>query len=192
MRGHEADCFVSRNPEWMSGAQAREQRHLIFQNSTCLGNEGMGFIEGLGDGVHGDLFQNQAEAVGRLVFENFTHRQSQNGVILQKRQGYMGAREFILRRFDYSWDPRYVGDDQHERFGLASHGYADSWQFQDVYIDDYRDGGDYVFINDQRYGVSPGSQVEPHPGIHSGLPPQGAFALPEHTGINYSSPHDTL
>ena len=42
MRGHEADCFVARNPDWMSGAQAREQRHLIFQNSTCLGNEGQG------------------------------------------------------------------------------------------------------------------------------------------------------
>jgi hypothetical protein len=188
--GHEADCIVSRNPDSMSGAQAQKQRDVIIQNTVCKGVEGLGKTK-IGEGVHGDLFQNQGrDVVRRLVFENVSHRTSQEGIVVHGGGGLSGTKSLTVRRYDYSWDPRFVGDDNYETFGLALAGRpGNNWTLEDVRIDDYRAKGNYVKINGQRFGDSPSSNVKAHPGIRSGLPPEGAFALPSRTGLNYSSPH---
>ena len=62
LRGHEADCFVVRNPADLSNADARNQRHVVLQNTNCRGIEGLG-QSAIGDGVHGDLLQNQGNDV---------------------------------------------------------------------------------------------------------------------------------
>jgi hypothetical protein len=192
LRGHEADCLISRNPAGMAGTVAKTKRDFIVQNTYCAGIEGLGQSK-IGDGVHGDFWQNQGsppENLQRVVFENVSVRTSQEGIILlRSSNGLMGAVELVMRRFDYSWDRRYVGDDAYEQFGLALSGYADKTILEDVRIDDYRDGGDYILLNDQRFGVSTASNVTAHPQIRSGLPQAGAFALPERTGVNYVSPH---
>ena len=95
-----------------------------------------------------------------------------------------------MRRYDYTWDPRYVGDDKYEHFGLSAAGTpGPNWTLEDIRIDDYRDGLDYMSLNDQRYGSQASGNVEKHPEIRSGLPPEGAFALPGKTGLNYVTPH---
>ena len=102
------------------------------------------------------------------------------------------TKSLLIRRYDYSWDPRFVGDDNYEMFGLAAVGKPGSnFTLEDIRIDDYR-GSDYVKFNGQRYGNASSSTVKPHPEIRSGLPSQGAFALPGRTGINYVSPHGKL
>ncbi len=190
VRGHEADCIVSRNPDSMTDTTARKQRDVIVQNTYCAGVEGLGASD-VGDGVHGDFFQNQGrDIMRRLVFENVSMRTSQEGIVLHGGGSVPGAKELIIRRYDYTWDPRYVGDDRYEQFGLAFAGWSDdNWTLDSVYIDDYRDGGDYINVNGQRYGNSPNGQVLPHPDIRSGLPAEGSFALPGRTGVNYVSPH---
>ncbi len=194
LKGHEADCIVARNPDSMTDAMARQQRDVIIQNTYCSGVEGLG-RSNIGDGVHGDLFQNQGKDImRRLVFENVSMRTSQEGIVLHGSDNQRGAKTLILRRFDYTWDPRYAEDDAHEHFGLALSGRSDEdgWSLESVFIDDYRDGSDYVVINDNRYGNSPSGQVRPHDGIASGAPPGGAFAPPERTGIHYVSPHESI
>ena len=191
--GHEADCIVSRNPDDLSNAQAQLQRDVIIQNTYCSGVEGLEDPV-IGGGVHGDFFQNQGEDVmRRLVFENVSQRTSQEGIVLHgsTTESLSGTVSLVIRRFDYSWDPRFVGDDSYDwSFGLAFDGWpSPNWTLEDIRIDDYRDGGDYIKIRGQRYGNSPSSTVQPHPEIRSGLPPQGSFALPEQTGTNYVSPH---
>ena len=190
--GHEADCFVSRNPDDMDNATARRQRDVIIQNTYCAGIEGLGNSP-VGGGIHGDLFQNQGQDnLRRLVLENVSCRTSQEGVVLLGGHGTAGAVEWAMRRYDYSWDPRFVGDDRYEQFGLAFDGEADRSVLVDVRIDDYRDGGDYGIINGQRYGNSPSPTVQRHPQIRSGLPADGPFAPPERTGFNYVSPHGSV
>jgi len=192
VKGHEADCIVGRNPDSMSDAVAQSQRDIIVQNTSCAGVEGLG-ASPIGDGVHGDLFQNQGrDIMRRLIFENVSMRTSQEGIVLHGNGGSLpGAKTLVLRRYDYTWDPRYVGDDNYEHFGLAFAGRpaSNGWTLEDVRIDDYRDGLDYMNIDGQRYGNSPSSNVLPHPQIRSGRPAQGAFALPGRTGVNYVSPH---
>jgi hypothetical protein len=192
--GHQADCIVSRNPDSMTDAQAQSQRDVTIQNTACRGVEGMG-ASSIGDGVHGDLFQNQGrDIMRRLVFENVSHRTSQEGIVIHGgNPGFRGTKKLIVRRYDYSWDARFVGDDNYEKFGLALAGVpGDDWTLENVRIDDYRDNGDYLKINDQRYGQSTSSNVQAHPEIRSGLPPEGAFALPERTGLKYVSPHGNV
>ena len=191
VQGHEADCIVSRNPDSMSESQARKQRDVIIQNLHCSGVEGLGESD-IGDGVHGDLFQNQGrDPLRRLVFENVSMRTSQEGIVLHGGISGPGTQSLVVRRYDYTWDARFVGDDAYDhRFGLAFVGWPSSdWTLESIYIDDYRDGGDYLKIDNQRYGSFSSNSVLKHPEIHSGLPPQGAFALPERTGIHYTSPH---
>jgi hypothetical protein len=193
VRGHETDCFVSRNRADVTGAVAKAQRDFIVQNTYCAGIEGLGPSK-VGDGVHGDLWQNQgnrsSENVRRLVFENVSALSSMEGIVLLgSANGMRGAAELVLRRFSYAWDPRYVGDDEYEQFGLAFVGNAEEVTIEDVWIDAYRDGGDYILLGDRRYGASSASSVEPHPEIRSGVPPGGGFALPQRTGVNYVSPH---
>lgn len=190
VKGHEADCIVARNPDSMSSQQAQKQRDVVIQNTWCAGVEGMGNTR-IGDGVHGDLFQNQGrDIMRRLVFENVSMRSSQEGIVLHGDGSLPGARSLLLRRYDYTWDPRYVGDDNYESFGLAFAGWpGPDWTLEDVRIDDFRSGADYIRIKDQRYGNSPGGDVIPHPQIRSGRPPEGAFALQQRTGTRYRSPH---
>jgi hypothetical protein len=190
VRGHEADCIVSRNPDSMTNAQAQSQRNVIIQNTYCSGVEGLG-ASPIGDGVHGDFFQNQGgDIMNRLVFENVSMRTSQEGIVLHGGGGQPGTQSLVVRRYDYTWDPRYVGDDSYEHFGLAFDGQpSTNWTIEDIRIDDYRDGADYLIIKGQRYGNSPAGNVQPHPEIRSGLPAEGAFALPGKTGVNYVSPH---
>jgi len=195
VRGHEADCIVIRNPDDLSDAQAQKQRDVVIQNTYCSGVEGLG-ASAIGEGVHGDFFQNQgSDIMRRLVFENVSQRTSQEGIVIHGNalESLSGTKTLILRRFDYSWDPRYVGDDNLEGFGLAFAGWPGTdWTLENIRIDDYRDGGDYLIIRDQRYGESPSSNVQSHPEIQSGLPPNGAFAPPERTGVNYVSPHGPI
>jgi hypothetical protein len=63
---------------------------------------------------------------------------------------------------------------------------------QEVMIDDYRNGGDYVMVNGTRYGSFSSPYVYLHSGIKSGVPPEGAYALPQRTGIYYASPHGNV
>jgi hypothetical protein len=192
VRGHEADCIVIRNLDSMSNRQAQKQRDVIIQNTFCSGVEGLGKSK-IGDGVHGDLFQNQGQDVmRRLVFENVSMRTSQEGIVIHasRLEALPGTQELVIRRYDYTWDRRYVGDDDIEQFGLAVAGSpGPNWIIEDIRIDDYREGGDYINIGGQRYGNSPARNVKPHPEIRSGLPPGGAFAPPDRTGLNYISPH---
>jgi hypothetical protein len=194
VRGHEADCIVSRNPDDMTDAIAQQQRDVIVQNTWCSGVEGLGKSK-IGDGVHGDLFQNQGrDIMRRLVFENVSMRTSQEGIVLHGKGRLPGALSLVMRRYDYTWDSRYVGDDDYEHFGLAFAGEApaDGWTLDTIYIDAYRDGLDYMNIDGQRYGNSPSSRVWQHTEIFSGPPPGGAFAPPEHTGVHYVTPHEPL
>jgi hypothetical protein len=129
----------------------------------------------------------------RLVFENVSMRTSQEGIVLHGGGGtesFSATKSLIVRRYDYTWDQRYVGDDDYEKFGLAIAGHpGPDWTLEEIRIDDYRDNGDYIILNGQRFGNSPNSNVRPHPEIHSGLPEEGAFAPPHKTGLNYVSPH---
>jgi hypothetical protein len=197
VRGHEADCIVIRNPDALSNAQAQKQRDVVIQNTNCSGVEGLEDPV-IGGGIHGDFFQNQGyDVMRRLVFENVSQRTSQEGIVLHggtPEEAISGTEVLIIRRFDYSWDPRYVGDDSHDgSFGVAFDGWpSTNWTLENIRIDDYRDGGDYIRIRGQRYGNSPASNVQPHPEIRSGLPPEGSFAPKIKTGINYVSPHGNL
>jgi hypothetical protein len=190
LRGHEADCIVTRNPDQMSGKQAQKQRDVVIQNTFCSGIEGLGNSR-IGSGIHGDFFQNQGDDVmRRLVFENVSVRSSQEGIVLHGAGSLPGSTSLLVRRYDYTWDPRYVGDDSYEHFGLAFDGQPNSnWTLEDIRLDDYRNGGDYIMIKGQRYGNSPAGNVMPHSEIISGLPAEGAFAPAGQTGINYLSPH---
>ena len=193
VKGHEADCIVSRNPDSMSDAAAQSRRDVVIQNTYCSGVEGLPNTD-IGDGVHGDLFQNQGgDILRRLVFENVSMRTSQEGIVLHGNGSFSGTKSLVIRRYDYTWDPRYVGDDAYERFGLAFAGWpGPDWTLENIRIDDYRDGGDYIKIGDQRYGSFSSSTVQAHPEIRSGLPAEGAFALPGRTGVNYTSPHGSV
>jgi hypothetical protein len=189
LKGTESDCFVIRNPDSMSASVARSQRDIVIQNSACHGISGLGLSD-IGDGIHGDILQNQGDDVmRRVIVENLTARSASEGIVLHENQGYAGAVEFVLRRFDYSFDSRYTAKTKYDGpWGLALHGFAENFQFEEIWLKDYR-GADYVIMNNQRYGVSTSSSVLPHAGIRSGLPPTGAFAPAERIGANYLSPH---
>jgi hypothetical protein len=189
MRNMESDCIVVRNPDSMSGATARGQRDLIVQNSACHGIGGLGQSD-IGDGEHGDLVQNQGDDVlRRLILENVTARSSSQGVMLHPNQGFRGATEFVLRRFDYAFDPRYTGKTKYDGpWGLGINASADIFNFEEVWIKDYA-GRDYGIVDDQRYGVYDSSNVKPLAGMKSGYAPNGPFAPASRIGVNYVSPH---
>ena len=139
IRGHQADCIVVRNPDTMSNYQAQKQRDVVVQNTVCRGIEGMGRTD-IGDGIHGDLFQNQGEDVmHRLVFENVSARTSQEGITLHgsARESLSATAILLIRRFDYSWDPRYVGDDNYDdSFGVAFDGWpGPNWKLENIRIE---------------------------------------------------------
>ena len=187
LRGHEADCFVVRNPPDQTNEQARVRRNVVLQNTSCQGIEGLG-ASPIGDGVHGDLLQNQGEVVNSVVLENVSVRSSMEGIVFHEWDGYAGARDFTMRRFDYAADERYDDDDAFEQWGVAFDVWAEAWDLQDVYIDD-PEGNDYGFINDQRWGGFRYGSVLPHAGITRGLPSDVSFAPTGSVGIGYQSPH---
>ncbi len=187
LRGHEADCFVVRNPPSMNNDQARAQRNIVLQNTSCRGIEGLG-ASAIGDGVHGDLLQNQGEVVNSVILENVSVRSSMEGIVWHEWDGYAGARNFSIRRFDYAGDDRYDDDDAFEQFGVAFAVWAETWDLQDVYIDDPR-GNDYGFMNDQRWGGFRYGSVQQHAGITRGLPADVSFAPEAAVGQGYVSPH---
>jgi hypothetical protein len=189
MLNMEADCLVVRNPDSMPGVTARGQRDIIVQNTACHGIGGLGESD-IGDGEHGDLIQNQGDdVVRRMILENVTVRSSSQGVMLHPNQGFRGATELVLRRFDYAFDERYTGKTKYDGpWGLGINASADAFEFDQVWINDLT-GLNYGLVNDQRYGVSTSSAVQPHPGIQAGSPPAGPFAPASRTGRYYVSPH---
>ncbi|MEZ5342377.1 MAG: DUF4214 domain-containing protein [Acidimicrobiales bacterium] len=191
LRGHEADCFVVRNPADLTNAQARVSRNVVLQNTSCIGIEGLGQSD-IGDGVHGDLLQNQGfDVMNTLAIENVSVRTSMEGLVLHNDGATAGAKKLTIRRFDYAADPRYVADDSFEQFGLAYSASAEQWTLHDVYLDD-PEGNNYGFINDQRYGAIVSPYVELVSGVHNGRPSGGAFADQGRVGLGYVSPHDGL
>ena len=161
-----------------------------MQNSACHGIGGLGQSD-IGDGEHGDLVQNQGDDVlRRLILENVTARSSSQGVMLHPNQGFRGATEFVLRRFDYAFDPRYTGKTKYDGpWGLGINASADIFNFEEVWIKDYA-GRDYGIVDDQRYGVYDSSNVKPLADMmKSGYAPNGPFAPASRIGVNYVSPH---
>lgn len=192
----EADCFVIRNADGVDAATARRQRDVVIQNSACHGIGGLGASAGIGDGFHGDLIQNQGTDVMRsLIVENVSTRSASEGIVLHRHGEFNGAIDFVLRRFDYTFDDRYVGLGRYNGpWGISFVAWADRYQFDEVWIEDYRDGGNYGLMNpdtprEQRYGDSPSADVKRHPGIRGGRPPQGPFAPIGRIGRHYASPH---
>ncbi len=189
LTGHEADCFVVRNPADLTNAAARNQRHVVLQNTSCTGVEGLGQSD-IGDGVHGDLLQNQGnDVISSLTIENVSMRSSMEGLVLHEWDGYAGARDLTIRRFDYAADERYDNDDAYEQWGVAFAAWADDWTLEQIHIEDPRDN-DYGFVNDQRWGGFSHGVVQQHPAISRSLPAGGTFAPAASIGANYVSPHD--
>ncbi len=186
--GHEADCFVVRNPPSLDNAEARTTRHVVLQNTNCRGIEGLG-RSSIGDGIHGDLLQNQGhDVISSLVIENVTVRTSMEGLVLHEWNGYPGARSLKIRRFDYAADSRYDNDDQFEQWGAPFAAWADNWSLEEVYAS--TDAKlTYGFVNDERWGERNFGNVRQHNGITEGAPPAGAFAPPSRVGRGYVSPH---
>ncbi len=191
LMGAEADCFVVRNPAKLTNAVARNQRNVVLQNTSCTGVEGLG-QSAIGDGVHGDLLQNQGyDVMNSLTIENVSMRTSMEGLVLHGDGPTAGARNLTIRRFDYAADTRFDDDDAYEQFGVAFAAWADHWVLDQVYLDDPK-GNNYGFVNDDRHGAIVSPYVTLNAGVHNGLPPSGAFAPRWKAGFGYVSPHDGL
>ena len=190
LNGIEGDCIIIRNdPSTAAPDIARAKRDIIVQNCAFDGWESHGKSD-VGDGIHGDLSQNQAENLRRLVFENVTALCSAEGITQHSYGGYNGCVDFKLRRFEYGPDDRYINDDPYDKLqplALAVTGIkTDKWSFEDVYIHN----GQYLNINSDRYGSVNSGTVVKYPGIYAGKLPNGErFAPKNFLGANYKSPH---
>jgi len=94
--------------------------------------------------------------MGYRVFKGVSVRSSQevNDLHRGKSGPLCGSRKIKTRRFDHSWDSRYVGDDRYESFSLAFAGSQGADRSLDnIRIDAYGNGADCLRISDQRYGV---------------------------------------
>ncbi len=188
LMGQEADCFVSRNPDHLSRADVKANRNFYIVNSRCVGIEGLDKSP-IGDGVHGDFFQNQGrDDLGSLVIENATYRTSSNGVTLHAWGGESHwPRLFSMRNVDYGWDLRYSDDSRYETFGLAFTGSADRVVFENVWLN-HGKGLDYGFVNGERIGATARSgYIKKHSGLSAGASPTGEFATAAETGRQYTS-----
>ncbi len=214
LQGMEADCFAVRNAGNTKGrensANAMKNRHFSFLNTRCVGIEGLddsswiidelqgsarsepsnlksGYI---GDGIHGDFFQNQGDSVGSFTAENVTVRSSSNGIVLHSWFGSASRPTVNLKNFDYAADLRYYGDDKYEKSqGLPlSGGKSSNFSVKNVYLDEPR-GLNYLRLSDgTRIGAKSSSYITAVPGIHEGLPLVGQFAPDNKTGLEYVSP----
>ena len=187
LMGLEADCFVSRNPDFMSASAIKAQRNIHIVNSRCIGIEGL-TQSAIGDGIHGDFFQNQGEDdVGSLLLENVTYRSSSNGITMHRWHSTT-PRQFSLINVDYGWDLRYSADSRFEHQGLPFTAHADTFEFTNVWFDDGR-GLNYGILNGERLGAfsNRGASIRQVEGLNQGVSPTGEFAPAEHTGREYGS-----
>ena len=191
LKGQEADCFVLRNPSDMSIAEALEDRHIFFVNTRCTGIEGLDDSP-IGDGLHGDFFQNQGtDSFGSFNIENVSFRTSSNGITLHAWNGRAGIPNlFHLRNMDYGWDLRYHDDDPYEISGLAYSAHGHEVIFDNVFLN-HPENGNYGFMNGERIGaINRGSGfITKVDGVFEGTPPGGDFATEDETGIEYISPY---
>ncbi len=193
LMGAEADCFVSRNATNQTVASARATRHISFVNTRCVGIEGLddtpfvGRDSFIGDGIHGDFFQNQgSDSISSFTAENVTIASSSNGVTLHEWNGVHP--DLRLKNFEYAVDPRYYGDDSYESSqGLPVAG-GGAYSFENVYLDEPR-GLNYLLLHgNPRRRLGPAAQAVP--GISAGTPP-ATFAPASRTGLQYISPFDS-
>lgn len=191
LKGLEADCFVLRNPSSMSISQALTDRHMIFVNTRCTGIEGLDDSP-VGDGIHGDFFQNQGkDSFGSFIIENVSFRTSSNGITLHAWNGQANTpRLFSLRNMDYGWDLRYDDDDKYEISGLAYSAHGKTVKFENVYLN-HPKNGNYGFINGERVGAIDRNNgyIKKVDGVYEGTPPGGDYAREDETGIEYVSPY---
>lgn len=216
--GAEADCVVIRN--WAStdatpsagcsaprteahlaaARAARDERHILMINTRCTGYEGWDNDAGpsRGDGVHGDVIQNQGcDPVSSLRAENISVWSSSNGITMHG--WYTQIRMLQLRNFSYSMDPRYYGDDPYENSAGLVYGSAgpDEFEFECLQIDEGR-GLNYVLFAPsggrpvRRIGALGASGVTGHPGINScdvsADTHEVDFAPLAHVGLSYIAP----
>lgn len=189
LAGMEADCFAVRNPDEMSKAAAFKERHIVIVNTRCVGIEGLDDSP-IGDGIHGDFFQNQGrDDIASLVVENVTYLTSSNGITLHNWEGDIGRPQlFSLRNMNYGWDLRYSNDDDYEISGLVFTATADSLDLSNVWLD-HGEGLNYGIFNDQRVGsYAQDDYIKQDVNLRSGKPPAGDFAPANKTGIQYASP----
>ena len=187
LMGQEADCFVSRNQDSMSASQIKAQRNFHIVNSRCIGIEGLN-QSAIGDGIHGDFFQNQGEDdIGSLILENVTYRSSSNGITMHRWHDTT-PRQFSLINVDYGWDLRYSADSRFEHQGLPFTAHADDFVFTNVWFNDGR-GLNYGILNGQRLGAfsNSGGGIRKVDGVNAGVPPAGEFAPANRTGLEYGS-----
>lgn len=185
--GHEADCFVVRNYKESTPEFVKMYRDISIVNTRCTGIEGLDKSP-IGDGLHGDFFQNQGEDIGSLTLENVTYETSSNGITLHQ-WGRERPRFVKLINVNFGWDERYAYDDPYESFGLPFAIYADQTYFENVWLD-HGKGGNYGFVNGERIGaIYQANYIERHESMFLGLPPFGDFATSENTGKEYISPY---
>ena len=115
--GIECDCIVSRNgaagnSPVQTPQQALQTREFYVINTRAEGweNQGATASPNIGDGIHGDLFQNQGtiDPLKNLVFENVTALTSGEGIV---NTSFPPSDQVKLRNFYYDFDPVYIADD---------------------------------------------------------------------------------
>ena len=111
--GIECDCIVSRNGfGGQTAAQALQTRDFYVINSRFEGweNQGATSNPNIGDGIHGDLFQNQGttDPLRNLVFENVVGLTSGEGIV---NTSFPPTDQVSLRNLYYDFDPTYIADD---------------------------------------------------------------------------------
>lgn len=192
LQGMEADCFVSRNPDDMQPAEAFKKRHIVIVNTRCTGIEGLDKSP-VGDGIHGDFFQNQGrDDIASLVLENVTYLSSANGITLHNWHQNEGQPAlFSMTNVNYGWDERYDDDDLYEISGLAFTGHASKVLLENVWLDHGKQLN-YGILNGQRTGVvAQSNKIIKHAGLKAGKPATGDFAPANETGLEYVSPFVT-
>lgn len=184
LKGLEADCFAIRNASGMSNADAIANRKVYIINTRCTGIEGLD-ESAIGDGIHGDFFQNQGkDDLSELILENITIKSSSNGVTFHKWNSKK-PKLFKIQNFNYAADMRYEGDDRFDGLrGLAFTGHGERTEFSSVWINHIK-GLNYGIVNGQRLGAKAYSNVKKESGFYAGNPPGGDFAKESDTGLQY-------
>ncbi len=189
----EADVLVMRSHSNNSTSPLTD-RHFVVINSYFAGYESIDDdgAPDLGDGLHGDTFQNQGatkkENPTTLVFENVSVRSAGNGITLHKWGGDFWMTKLLkLRNYDYARDSRYGNDDIYDRKdGLCFSAGVEAYDFENVWINDHR-GLNYGLVSGERVGAAGQNGVTADSEVHGGDAPT-PFAPEDKTGLNYRSP----
>ncbi len=112
MNGHQGDCVVTHAPSDMTLKERVEQRRVTIQNSHFREWEGQGDSPEFGDGVHGDVFQQQGGTYHGLWVENLSVYSGQEGITVLGDPKFSGddtfSRKLWIRNYQYShftkWD----------------------------------------------------------------------------------------